>query len=239
MLYVEQVLPTIAANLALDEAVLEMVEQGGPPKETLRIWQAHEPSIVLGRSSKVDTEVNRCAAAELGIPIIRRVSGGATVVTAAGCMFYSVALSLAERPHLRMLDEAHRYVITHMQRALLPSVPNLQFEGTCDLVVAGRKVSGNSMRLLRNSLLYHGTLLLHMNLSLVDQLLKHPPREPDYRRGRKHLDFLANLNLPFETVAKSLKLSWQAETSCDTLPMDRVEQLVGEKYSQASWNLCL
>lgn len=239
MLYVEQVLPTLAANLALDEALLERVEQCGPSQEAFRIWQASEPAIVLGRSSKLDAEVHRYLADELGIPIIRRITGGATVVTSAGCMFYSVVLSLAERPHLRMLDQAHQFVMQRLLSALQPLAAHLRLDGTCDLVVEGRKVSGNSMRLLRNSLLYHGTLLLDMELSLVDRLLKHPPREPDYRRGRKHIDFLTNLNLSFATVAESLKLSWHADAPCDTLPLDRVQELVDQKYSQATWNQAL
>ncbi len=237
MLYIEQSLPTTAANLALDEALLEQVELAGDSAESLRVWQTQTPFIVLGRSSKVKQEVEQELADAANIPIFRRVSGGATIVAASGCMFYAVVLSLDSKPHLRMLDEAHRYVVSRLQSALLPLVPNLRLNGTCDLVLAERKVSGNSMRLLRRSLLYHGTLLLNMDLQLVDQLLKHPPREPDYRQGRRHLDFLANLHLPFEAVADSLRLSWKAQAFSATLPVSRVEQLIAEKYSQATWNL--
>lgn len=66
---------------------------------------------------------------------------------------------------------------------LQPTVPQLAFQGTCDLVVEGKKISCNSVRLGRDWMLYHGTLLLDMDLRLVDCLLKHPPREPDYRQG--------------------------------------------------------
>lgn len=237
MQYLELTLPSIAENIALDEALLEEAQADQSGMETLRIWQAHRPFVVLGRSSRVADEVQQATAQQLSAPVLRRVSGGATVVAGPGCMFYALVLSLEQRPHLRMLDVAHQFVMGQLQAALQSQVPQLEFDGTCDLVVSGRKVSGNSVRLIRDWMLYHGTLLLDMDLSLAAQLLKHPPREPEYRRNRSHADFLANLHLPYESVAEALRSAWQAELPRVAPPQERVQTLVREKYSQASWNL--
>ncbi|MCA9158747.1 MAG: lipoate--protein ligase family protein [Planctomycetales bacterium] len=237
MQYLELTLPSIAENLALDEALLEEAQASDMREETLRIWQAHSPFVVLGRSSRVDDEVDQACAAEQSVPVLRRVSGGATVVAGPGCMFYALVLSLEQRPHLRMLDVAHQFVMVSLQSALKSLLPRLEFNGTCDLVVSGRKVSGNSVRLVRDWMLYHGTLLLNMDLSLADRLLKHPPREPEYRGGRSHADFLANLQIPYSAVAAALRSHWQADSQCDSVPARRIESLVRDKYSQQAWNL--
>lgn len=237
MQYYEVTLPSVAENLALDEALLEQAQAGPAGTESLRIWQADSPFIVLGRSSRVADEVHDRCAQQQAIPVFRRVSGGATVVAGPGCMFYALVLSLEQRPQLRMIDQAHQFVMGQMQSALQALVPQLEFDGTCDLVVTGRKVSGNSVRLIRDWMLYHGTLLLDMDLTLVDRLLKHPPREPEYRAGRTHADFLANLQIPYQAAASALYAKWPIASKVKSLPLARIQSLVRDKYSQDSWNL--
>ncbi len=112
----------------------------------------------------------------------------------------------------------------------------IDFKGTCDLVVGNQKVSGNSLRVRRNWLLYHGTFLLSMDLSLIDRLLHHPPREPDYRSQRRHGQFVANLNLDRAVVAEQLRIQWNAYNKAVNLPMDATRKIAQEKYWNATWN---
>src|SRR3990172_4115245 len=69
-------LDTPAANLALDEALLEQAEAEGAEAEVLRLWESPQPIVVVGRSSRVELEVDQAACAARGIPILRRASGG-------------------------------------------------------------------------------------------------------------------------------------------------------------------
>jgi len=48
-------------------------------------------------------------------------------------------------------------------------------------------------------------LLLDADLMLMDRYLKHPPREPAYRQGRSHLDFVMNMR-QIDCHVSSLKL---------------------------------
>ncbi len=237
MQFLDLTLSTLAENVALDEALLEQADGDSSGLETLRVWQSTTPCVVLGRSSRVGDEVDQAAAADEGAPIIRRVSGGASVVAGPGCMFYALILSLVQRPHLRMLDQAHQFVMTGLQDALQPWLPEIALDGTCDLVLNNKKIGGNSVRVARNWMLYHGTLLLEMDLSLIDRLLKHPPREPEYRRGRSHLDFVDNCHLPYARVAGALQMAWNTSGNSPTIASELVEKLVQDKYSQPNWNL--
>ena len=66
--------------------------------------------------SKLKTNRSYCDANQ--IEIIRRCSGGQTIVTGPGCLMYAVLLDYRRRPELRMLDRAHEFVIGKMKTAI-------------------------------------------------------------------------------------------------------------------------
>jgi lipoate-protein ligase A len=255
-------LETPAANLALDEALLDLAEATGPAAEFLRIWESPRPIVVVGRSSRVHQEVDEAACRERGIPILRRSSGGAAIVTGPGCLMYSVVLSYSERPQLRDLTRAHAFVLDRLADALRPRLLSIARQGTSDLALAAdirnplpdphplgeglgegtlalplRKFSGNSLRAKRSHFLYHGTLLYDFDLSLIAACLRSPPRQPAYRGSRDHADFVANLPLPKPDVEAAVCAAWPTSGELADWPRDRVEQLVHERYGLDEWNL--
>lgn len=236
MLFIDSTLPSVAANLAVEEALLELAEQGAWENEFLRVWEPREVFAVIGRGSKFSQEVNVPACEDAGISVFRRVSGGAAIVAGPGCLLYAVMLSLRLRPELQMVDVAHEFVMQQMVAALEPIAPQLTYAGTCDLVIEGRKVSGNSLRVRRDWMLYHGTLLLDMDLLNIERYLNHPPREPDYRQQRPHRAFVANIGCSAEVVSKRLQQQWLAEASDAQLPLALTDELVQQKYTQDNWN---
>lgn len=223
-------------NLALDEALLEEAEAGRLHDDVLRIWEAASPAVIIGRSSRFRQEVDVDFCGQRSIPILRRCSGGAAVVIGPGCLMYSVVLAYARYPQLRMLDTAHRYVLDRVADAIRELVPDVRLQGTSDLAVHGCKVSGNSLRCKRDHLLYHGTLLCDFDLSLIGSALRDPPRQPDYREGRTHDDFVTNLNLSMHDLRESLEQAWDIDGDVQEFPQSRMHALVEERYSQPTWN---
>jgi lipoate-protein ligase A len=118
-------LPAPAENLALDEALLEEAETAAKPLETLRFWEPAQNVAVVGRSSRVETEVHTDACRELGIPVLRRISGGTAIVAGPGCLMYSLVLGYQNRPGLRAINQAHAFMLGTLARALnsLPPSP--------------------------------------------------------------------------------------------------------------------
>ncbi len=229
-------LGTPAENLALDEALLEAAEAADQPQETLRLWESPEPVVVVGRSSHLALEVNLALCRERGIPVLRRSSGGAAIVAARGCLMYAVVLSYELRPLLRSLDEAHRFVLETTLAALRPLAPEVMRRGTSDLTVGESKFSGNSMRCKRRNFLYHGTLLYDFPLSLIEQCLTMPPRQPAYRNGRAHRAFVINLPAPVGVLREALVDVWKAREIDRDWPRQRVSNLVAQRYSRREWN---
>jgi len=229
-------LPSEAENLALDEALLEEAEQAGQGGEVLRLWEPQRPMVVVGRSTKIDAEVRRDACRRLDIPIFRRASGGAAIVTGPGCLMYALVLGSRGRRGQLAGDHGHRFVLGTMAAALGGRVAGVRRRGISDLALADRKVSGNSVRLKRNHLLYHGTLLYDFPLALIERCLSRPPRMPDYRRRRSHGQFVANLPLSAGAIRRAVIAAWNAVEPYPDWPQDRTAQLAAEKYAQPQWN---
>jgi lipoate-protein ligase A len=102
MKYFDSTLPTPAENLACDEALLDLREEGRVG-DVLRFWEPREPFVVVGYANRVEREVNLEACRARGIPVLRRCSGGGTVVQGAGCLDYSLILGIGDQG----LDGAH------------------------------------------------------------------------------------------------------------------------------------
>ena len=228
--------PTAAGNIAMDEALLDDAEANEDTPELLRLWEPNQTIVVLGRSSPVEIETNRKFCTANQIEIIRRCSGGQTIVTGPGCLMYAVLLDYRRRPELRMLDRAHEFVIGKMKAAIQQLGLPVEMKGTSDLTFHGRKFSGNALRCKRNWLIYHGTLLCNFDLNLIDQCLGKPIREPDYREGRSHLEFLTQLPTTTEKLSEAIASQWSSGTRAESWPRELTTHLMQTKYQQEQWN---
>jgi lipoate-protein ligase A len=233
MKYLELTLPTVAENLALDEALLDCVADVG---DVLRFWEADRPAVIVGRASRVTDEVNQQECVRAGIPILRRCSGGAAVVLGPGCLTYSVILSTAGRPELQIVNLVHRFVLGRLQQALQQLDFSVQLSGTSDLTLDGRKFSGNSLRVRRDALLYHGTLLYDADISQISACLIMPPRQPAYRQQRSHQQFLTNVPVTPAALRHALREVWACPHPLVSWPRSSIDRLVRERYGCPDWN---
>ena len=78
-------LGTPEENLACDEALLDLCEAGGSD-ELLRLWALPRYFVVLGYANKAATEVNLPLCRKLTVPVLRRCTGGGTVLQGPACL---------------------------------------------------------------------------------------------------------------------------------------------------------
>lgn len=231
-----QILSTPFENVAFDESLLNWAEEKGGNAQFLRIWESPQTAIVIGRSSKAAVEVNLERCRDLGVPVIRRVSGGAAVALGPGCLMYALVLSGEIYPETKLIDHAHAFVMERLCRCLNKRGVEVTFQGSCDLTFKNKKFSGNSMRMSRSHILYHGTLLYDFPIEEIGNLLGTPPRQPDYRQRRSHGEFVTNLPLNRSELEAALIDEFQPEEFDESLPLDETNRLVEEKYSRDEWN---
>ena len=236
-----------ARLLACDHALLEEREEHGVETDenqsVLMFWESPTPFVVLGYTEHAAREAKLEECARLQIPVLRRISGGGTVVQGAGCLNYSLILPIDDVTS--NLQQTNSFVMNRQRDALQTLLPvgsstRINVRGTTDLAIVNseseKKFSGNAQRRKKNWLLFHGTILLDFDLSLISQILNFPSRQPDYRASRNHLDFVCNFPASREDVKNALREAWNAHRVLDVVPHERIETLAREVYAQESWN---
>jgi lipoate-protein ligase A len=203
------------ADVAYDAALFEALDVTGAG-ETLRFWETSRPAVIVGHSTVIERDVHEDACASDGVPVVRRTSGGGSVVVGPGCLNYLLVLSLDARPVLRDVARSYRIILEPIVRAL--DVPGLRIRGAGDLVLNGRKISGSAQRRGRRALLHHGTLLYDFDLHLIARYLKEPARQPAYRAGRSHLAFVANAPIATEVIKARIAGAWSGARQASRLP---------------------
>lgn len=159
----------------------------------LSLWIPDHPMVVLGSSNDPATEadVDRCNADD--VPVLKRYGGGGTVVLYHGSVVISLGCWVRQAYHnqsyFRLLNQA----VADALGTRWPACRAIEQRGISDLAVAGKKVAGTSLFRSRNYLLYQASLLVDLDLTLIERYLRHPSKEPDYRAGRRHADFLQGL----------------------------------------------
>ena len=204
-----------AEFLAAEEVLLEAAESGRLG-ETLAFWESPRPFIVLGYANKVATETNPSACERRGIPILRRISGGGTVLQGPGVLNYSLVLRSQDNTPLASINGANQFIMQKNAAALTRLLTTncdkqqaaqlkVEVQGHTDLVLGGRKFSGNAQRRKRTHLLFHGAILFDLDLELLNELLPMPSLQPGYRENRPHKSFLTQLAVPSASVKEALR----------------------------------
>lgn len=235
-------LPSPAANLACEEALLDAAE-AGEGCEVLRFWESPDYFVVVGYANKIAEEVNAAACQARGIPVLRRCSGGGTVLQGPGCLNYALVLRITDDGPTRNISTTNQFIMERNRRALTQLVSDfnsqssgIHVRGHTDLALGDLKFSGNSQRRRRKFLLFHGTFLLNFDLALVQELLQMPSTQPDYRAGRTHDAFITNLQGTSAPVKLALRNAWGANEAANSAPANSIQKLVAEKYSTTEWN---
>ena len=182
------------ANLLLDEALFVLAEKssGG---EVLRFWESSTPFIVLGRIGQEQEEVNAPAVKKDNVPVLRRTSGGGTVVQGQGCLNYTLILDKNRDKAIGDLRRSYQWISEKVIEALKAQGIEAVFRPISDIALAAdeKKFSGNAQRRGKNFILHHGTILYDFDLQLITKYLRMPKDIPEYRRDRRHDDFVINI----------------------------------------------
>lgn len=172
-----------------DDDLVAAVQADGSAR--VRLWRPDRPHIVLGRGSDADRELNLDAVRADGVPVCRRRGGGCAVVLDPGNLVVSLG---APAPGIGDNPRWFRRITDWLTQALAAcGHPGLRQEGVSDLAQGDRKVGGSALYRAKGLLYYSTTILVAPDVAAMERWLAHPPREPEWRRGRTHRDFVGPL----------------------------------------------
>jgi lipoate---protein ligase len=235
MQYTEVTLGDPASNLACDEALVELFEARCATDGILRIWEPENHFVVLGHSNRIDCEVDFAACESERLPIFRRLSGGGTVMQGPGCLNYSLILRNGVDIPLD-IAESFQVVLEHHKQCIQEMIGDpVEIAGVSDLVIKGRKFSGNAQYRKRRFTLVHGTFLLNLDLAIVARCLRLPSKQPAYRQNRSHGCFMRNLHLDPLNVRQALRAAWSATDQFTEVPNAMIADLKRSRYGRPNW----
>lgn len=175
------------APLPYDAQALERFEREGP---FVWLWEPGEVACVLGAGTPpTDVDLALCSAS--GVPVYRRRGGGGAVVLSPGNLVITACYDGGRRMFATQWIQPIAEAIA--QALVAVGVAGTQVRGLGDVALSDRKLLGSSLYANRRVVLYQGSLLVDPDLDLINRLLPHPSKEPEYRAGRSHLDFVTSL----------------------------------------------
>ena len=161
---------SLAFYLAAEEFVARRIEG-----EAFFVWRV-EPTVIFGRNQVLENEVNLEYCKEKGVSIVQRKSGGGCVYSDKGNIMISY---VSERGVVSEVFDRYLSALTECLRGL---GLNAEKSGRNDILIGGRKVSGNAFHQLPDRSIVHGTLLYDTNMDALETAIR-PPVEKLERHG--------------------------------------------------------
>lgn len=152
-------------NMEQESSLMKAVEV-----PSFRVWRSAD-SIVLGRFLVPEEELHLSRAEELGVPVLKRPSGGGAVFHDLGNVNYSIYLPPGRfpRPGIEKSLQLLSFPVTELLESLGVA---WSWEPPNNVYVQGAKISGSAQARSRGRLLHHGTLLVRTDLDRMRELLK-------------------------------------------------------------------
>jgi lipoate---protein ligase len=178
------------------------------------IWIPDKIYIVLGISNKAEDALIADNIVNDNVPVLKRPSGGETVVLSPKTLVISAIdtysatsqhppatsnqqpVTSSQQPATRFNSPKEYFKLfnTKIISALSKlGVRNLKQKGISDIAIGEKKILGSAIYRTRDKIFYQSVLNISENPELFERYLKHPKKEPDYRKGRGHKDFVSSV----------------------------------------------
>lgn len=233
MIVVEGIYDRIAYNLAVENLFFENFKE-----DVFMVWR-NKPCVVIGRNQNIYKEVNINFCEENNIDIVRRLSGGGAVYQDMEVIQYSFITK--DRG-----ENSFRYFTEPVLKALEKLGVYGEFTGRNDLLIDGKKFSGNAQYHKDGKVLHHGTILFGGNLEMLKSALKPNPLKFKGKKvgsviarvGRlkdeieltapEFMDHLNNTVIELFNIKEIYELNNKEK--------EKVESIVNNKFGNEDWN---
>lgn len=238
MLIIESPSNNAYFNIASEEYLLNKY-----PEADIFLLYINAPSIIIGKFQNTLAEINLDYVQSQGIKVVRRMSGGGAVYHDLGNLNFSFHTLLGTNDFMDF-STFTQPVISLLNHMGIPA----KLEGRNDLLVEGKKFSGNAKLAKNGKMIQHGTLLINSQMEVLGDALKVNPLKFVDKAVKSNRARVINLSeyLPTEITALSFKELLIAEMMENNPQAVRhsftdddvigIEKLVAEKYSTWEWN---
>lgn len=157
---------------------------------TFCIWVPNRRMIVLGAGDKPETSLSVEAVIEDHIEVFKRSTGGHAVFLSPETLVISAVYinsTLTSKDLFRLINKELIRVLNSL------GLQDLSQQGVSDIALGERKILGSSVQRKKDRIFYHAVLNVSQKADAFELYLLHPASEPDYRKGRTHIEFVTSL----------------------------------------------
>lgn len=222
-------------NLATEEYLLKHMTG-----DFFMLWR-NSPCIVVGRNQNTFAEINADYVREHALPVVRRLTGGGAVFHDLGNINYTFIEEGGD-------DKFGNYAV--FSKPVIEVLRDLgvpaELKGRNDLVIDGKKFSGNAQTLWHGRMMHHGTLMFSANVGNMTDALKVNPLKIQSKGIKSVRSRVTNiseyLKEPLTVEAfENLLIKKGQELGGEFYEFSKAEKaaidkLFREKYSTAAWN---
>jgi lipoate-protein ligase A len=233
-------------NMGLDEALLEGVAQGRS-LPVLRLYSWRPPAVSVGYFQGLTQEVDLESCTRHGVDVVRRISGGGAVFHHEE-LTYSIIMPLGHPLAGETIQGSYQRICLGIIQGLALLGVSSRFAGINDILVEGRKISGNAQTRRMGCVLQHGTLLLASDVDLMFELLLVPQEKlkdkciQDVKDRVTSLRAFLRRDIAYEEVARALAEGFRRGLSLDIIPLPlqpeeeaRARELAAGKFAAPQW----
>lgn len=235
--YIEVTTTDPTFNLALEEYVFEKMPRD---QEYFLTWR-NDNAIIVGRHQNTAAEINEEFVKEKNIKVVRRLSGGGAVYHDLGNLNFTFIVDAqpGQKVDLRKFCQP-------IADTLCSLGANATVDGRNDILIDGKKVSGNAQYVRQGRVMHHGTILFDSDMSVLGQALIPDPAKASAKGVKSVRSRVANVrqclkqDMTLEEFREALTKSLMAEgyecyelTDADITAIRQIQQ---GRYGQREWN---
>ena len=221
-------------NLASEEYLLKTKNE-----YFIYLW-INSPAVIVGKNQNTMQEVNLTYTDENGIKIVRRLTGGGAVYHDLNNVCYTVIAPYDEK------EDNYRKFTAPVIGYLKTLGVSAEFAGRNDILIGGKKFSGNAQTIFGNRILHHGTILFKTDMTVLGKALN-PSKIKMESKGIKSVrsrvvnvyDVLPR-KIGIDEFYKGLCAYFKRtcdEYNFNETDISAINKLVKEKYSTYEWNI--
>jgi len=238
---------TAFVNMAVDKAILVAHSEGKVPP-TVRFYRWMPPAISIGYFQSILEEIDIDACKRLGVDYVRRITGGGAVFH-ENELTYSIVIAESHPNVPKNILSSYGRICNALIRGLQRLGIHATYAPINDIVVDGKKISGNAQTRKMNTVLQHGTILLDVDVETMFSILKVPNEKikdkmiTDVKQRVTSIHRVLGTHAEFDEVAAAMKQGFEEEFHVTLVKgsLTSEEKRLAKKFekecfSATSWN---
>ncbi|MFW6119986.1 MAG: lipoate--protein ligase family protein [Petrotogales bacterium] len=221
---------------AADDGIAQARKEKKVPN-TLHFYRRNPAAVSVGRSRKINNDINLDECSKNKVEIVRRATGGGTIFTDKQCLIYSLVFDRKNKV-LKSSQKIFENVCRSLTNALEKFNIKAVYKPPNDILLNGKKISGSAQLKKDDIVLIHGTILVDTDLEIMKKVLKEPKKVRVSTICRE-IGYMPSIKDIKEELKKEFEMCFNIhfeKTVFSTYENNLIEKLLKERYLNNAWN---